>query len=183
MNKEQETIRTDQAPIRKKSVFFLFIFGVLLLASPAYAICPLCTVAVGAGVGFSRYLGIDDTVTGLWIGGLAVSLIMWTLDWLERKNINFQGKKLMTALAYYLFIIIPLYWTGLAGHPFNTLWGMDKLIFGIILGSAFFLLGAVSYFSLKKKNNGRAHFPFQKIVMSIAPLVVLSFVFYLITKN
>jgi hypothetical protein len=160
--------------------FFLFSF---FLAPSAQALCPLCTIAVGAGVGFSRYLGIDDTVTGLWVGGLAVSLIMWTIDWLDRKHINFQGKKLLVALAYYFFIVAPLYWTGIAGHPFNKFWGMDKLIFGMILGSAFFFLGAASYFSLKRKNNGRAHFPFQKIVMSIAPLVVLSFVFYLATKQ
>ncbi len=38
-------------------------------ANSAQAICPICTIAVGAGVGFSRYLGIDDTIAGLWIGG------------------------------------------------------------------------------------------------------------------
>lgn len=162
--------------------FLVGLFLFVLSAHSVQAICPLCTIAVGAGVGFSRYLGIDDTVTGLWVGGLAVSLIMWTLDWLRRKNINFQGKKLMVALAYYLVIIIPLYWSGIAGHPFNKFWGMDKLVFGIVLGSAFFLLGAASYFSLRKRNNNQAHFPFQKIVMSVAPLIVLSFVFYLVTK-
>lgn len=167
----------------RKGLLCVFFLIVSLFAFPAYAVCPLCTVAVGAGVGFSRYLGIDDTITGLWVGGLAVSLIMWTLDWLQRKNINFQGKKLMIVFAYYLLIVAPLYWTGIAGHPFNKLWGMDKLLLGIVLGSAFFFLGAASYFSLKRKNNDRAHFPFQKIVMSIAPLVVLSLVFYLATKN
>ena len=40
----------------------------LFFAIPAKAICPVCTVAVGAGIGLSRWLGIDDSITGLWIG-------------------------------------------------------------------------------------------------------------------
>ncbi|MCX6758247.1 MAG: hypothetical protein NTX14_00895, partial [Candidatus Nealsonbacteria bacterium] len=58
-----------------------FIFS-LLTARPALAVCPICTVAVGAGLGLSRWFGIDDSISGLWIGGLIVSFILWTIDWL-----------------------------------------------------------------------------------------------------
>jgi len=155
---------------------------VLLWVESAQAVCPVCTIAVGAGVGLSRWLGIDDTITGLWIGGLTVSMIMWTLNWLQKKKYIFRGKEILVSLAYYVFIVVPLYRMEIMGHPYNTLWGVDKLLLGIIIGSTFFFVGGVWYYYLKKKNDGHTYFPFQKVVMPVAPLVVLSVVFYLLTK-
>jgi hypothetical protein len=37
------------------------------------------------------------------------------------------------------------------------------------------------YQALKKRNNGHAYFPFQKVVMPIAWLVLMSTIFYFIT--
>lgn len=158
------------------------LFAIFLWAECAQAVCPVCTVAVGAGVGLSRYLGIDDTIAGLWIGGLVVSMIMWTLNWLQKKNYIFKGKEILVSFIYYGLIIVPLFHMEIMGHPFNTMWGMDKLLLGIIIGSIFFFLGGVWYFYLKKKNSGHAYFPFQKVVMPIAPLIVLSIFFYFLTK-
>lgn len=167
----------------KSKLFFLFLaFFSLIIAAPAQAVCPVCTIAVGAGVGLSRWLGIDDAITGLWIGGLTVSLIMWTIDWFKRKNIHLKGIELITAVGYYVLIIVPLFWTGIFGHPLNVLWGVDKLLLGIILGSIFFCAGALLYNYLKKKNNNKAHFPFEKVVMPVSPLIILSIIFYFITK-
>ena len=163
------------------TVFFTVAIS-FLWTSSAMAICPICTVAVGAGVGFSRWLGVDDTITGLWIGGLTVSMIMWTIDWLGKKNVLFKEGKILTVLAYYAIIIIPLYWTGIMGHPFNKIWGIDKLLVGIILGSITFFLFGIWYYHIKAKNGGHAYFPFQKVVMPVAPLIVLSFILYLLTK-
>jgi len=163
------------------AVFFTAIVS-FLLASSAKAICPICTVAVGAGVGFSRWLGIDDVITGLWIGGLTVSVIMWTIDWLGKKNILFKEGKILTVLMYYAIIVIPLYWTGIIGHPFNKMWGIDKLLLGIIFGSVSFFLGGIWYYQIKAKNGGHAYFPFQKVVMPVSPLIILSFIFYFLTK-
>ncbi len=165
----------------KITQFFVVAF-LLLTAGTVKAVCPICTVAVGAGVGLSRYLGIDDTITGLWIGGLAVSMIMWTISWLDKKNIRFFGRKPLTVFGYYGLIVAPLYWMDIMGHPFNTFWGMDKLLLGIMVGSITFFAGGVWYYYLKAKNNGHSYFPFQKVVMPVSPLVILSFVFYLLTK-
>lgn len=144
--------------------------------------CPVCTVAVAGGIGLSRYLGIDDTVTGVWLGGLVSSLTMWTIGFLDKKSIKFKGRKIMTFLGYYLVIIVPLFWTDIMGHSYNRLWGVDKLLLGMIFGSIGFFAGAVWYFSLKKNNNGKAHFPFQKVAMPVSPLAVLSIIFYFLTK-
>lgn len=155
------------------------IASVLVLSSSkALAVCPICTVAVGAGVGFSRWLGIDDVISGLWIGGLTVSMIAWTIDWLDRKNIHFRGRKISIALLYYLLLVPPLYWADIMGHPLNTLWGIDRLLLGILLGSGVFLLAVLGYDWLKKNNGNKSHFPFQKVAMPVASLLLVSLVFY-----
>ncbi|MFZ5982045.1 MAG: hypothetical protein ACOYS2_00505, partial [Patescibacteria group bacterium] len=117
----------------------LFVLG-LLFALPAKAICPVCTVAVGAGIGFSRWLGIDDTITGLWIGALFVSVSLWTINWMKEKTWRFRGYKLASFALYALLIIVPLFWMNVFFHPFNILWGIDKLILGIVFGIVGFSL-------------------------------------------
>lgn len=162
----------------------LLILGVVIFfpVTVAQAFCPVCTVAVGAGLGLSRWIGIDDTIAGLWIGGLTVSLIAWTIDWLNRKNIKFYGRKILIIALYYGLIVVPLFWTGVIGHPLNKMWGVDKLLLGIILGTVFFLAAGMSYQLLKKKNGGKAHFPLQKVVMPVGTIIVLSLIFYFLTK-
>jgi hypothetical protein len=174
--------------MKKIVVFFLTFISVnLIFVAKTLAVCPLCTIAVGAGVGLSRYLGIDDSIAGLWVGGLTVSLIAWTIDWFNRKQIAFKGRKIITVLGYYLLIVVPLYYTGIMGHPLNSLFcfcgvHFDKLMLGIIIGSFGFYLGASWYDLLKAKNSGRAYFPYQKVVMPISSLIILSFIFYFLTK-
>ena len=171
--------------MKKKATLFLSTFAIgLLFAKKALAVCPICTIAVSAGVGLSRYLGIDDAITGLWIGGLTVSMITWTESWLDKKNINFKGRLYANIAGYYALIIIPLYYSKIIGNPLNTLCacGLDRLLFGIIAGSIAFWCGASWYFYLKEKNGGHAYFPFQKVAMPIAPLIILSITYYFLTK-
>lgn len=159
----------------------LFLFSAVF-ATRIYAVCPVCVIAVGAGVGLSRWLKISDAITGLWIGGFIVAMIAWTIGWLDKKNIKFKGRKIITTLVYYAIIIIPLYYKGIIGSPANLFCGCDKLLFGIIVGSIVFLAGNIYYEYLKKKNNGHAYFPFQKVVMPVLPLVVLSLVFWVVVR-
>ncbi|EKE01409.1 MAG: hypothetical protein ACD_21C00141G0001 [uncultured bacterium] len=162
-----------------KSILFLFS---LLISTTGFAVCPLCTFAVGAGIGLAQYLGIDDTISGIWIGGLIVSLIAWTISWCNKKNVHFYGRKILITIIYYGMIIIPLYYCGIMGHALNRFWGMDKILLGIIVGSIVFFSGALSYGLLKKKNDNKAYFSFQKVVMPVLPLIILSIIFYYLTK-
>jgi hypothetical protein len=168
--------------INKKIISSAVIALSFLIGYPAKAVCPICTVAVASGVGLSRYLGIDDTIAGLWIGGLTVSAIMWTINWLDLKGIRFLGRKPLVVLGYYAMIVAPLYWMGILGHPFNTMWGMDKLLLGIIIGSISFFTSGIWYYQLKRRNNGHSYFPFQKVVMPVSPLVILSLIFYYLVR-
>ncbi len=153
------------------------------LIGTAQAVCPVCTVAVSTGVGLSRWLGVDDTITGLWLGGLIVSLIIWSINWMEERHIRFRGRNLLTTVAYYLLVAAPLHFAGVTGHPDNTLMGIDKLILGTVLGSVAFYAGASWYERLKARNLGHASFPFQKVVMPIAPLILMTLAFYAGSKG
>ncbi|MBD3244483.1 MAG: hypothetical protein GF335_00635 [Candidatus Moranbacteria bacterium] len=148
----------------------------------AIAVCPVCTVAVGAGVGLSRWIGIDDMISGVWIGGLTVTVIIWLLNWLKKKKIEFSFKNPTVISLTYLLLILPLYWADIMGAPFNQFCGVDKLLLGILTGSLIFWLAIKLHYKLKKKNNNKSYFPFQKVVIPVLSLVILSLIFYIITK-
>jgi hypothetical protein len=166
----------------KKIASLIFVIVSFLAAKTTLAVCPVCTVAVAAGVGLSRWLGVDDLITGTWVGGLLVSVSWWTVDWLNSKNIKFKGRKILIALAYYLITIVPLYYMGIMGHPYNQFWGLDKLLLGIIVGSIAFFFGSMLSLWLKKKNEDKVYIKFQRVIIPVVILVVISLAWYLILK-
>lgn len=149
-----------------------------MIAKSALSVCPVCTVAVGAGLGLAEYLGIDDSISGLWIGALIISMSIWTIIWLNKKEIHFKGRKILIFLAYYAIVILPLYWKGKIGHPLNRLCGIDKLLLGIILGTFLFSAGVLFHNYIRKKNGDISYFKGQKIVAGILPLMIASIIFY-----
>lgn len=166
--------------MRKISLILLIISGIFLFANSVKAVCPVCTIAVGAGVGLCRWLGIDDVLSGIWVGGLIVSMIGWALNWFEKKQIRFKFRWLTVSGFFCLAIILPLYFTGIMGHPFNKFWGIDKLWLGIVFGSIAFLLSLWLNSFLKNKNHGKAFFPFQKVVIPILFLIITTIIFHYI---
>ena len=162
-----------------KKFFLIFLITILFFPLFSKAVCPICTIAVGAGVGLCRYLGIDDLISGTWIGGLIVSLIIWTVDWLEKRKIRFLFRKISVFVFFYFVTIFPLYWLGIMGHSGNKFLGIDKLFFGIISGSTVFLISFWFNNFLLKKNQGKSFFPFQKVVIPVLFLFILSLIFYL----
>ena len=159
-------------------LFFIALFSPFL----ALAVCPVCSVAVAGGLGISRWLGIDDVISGIWVGGLIVSLIAWFISWLNEKNIKFKFRQPLVAVLFYLIVILPLYWTGLISYSCSQLWGFNKLLIGIFFGSLTFSLGVWIHNLLKKKNNNKVYFSFQKVVIPVSFLIIASIIFYFITK-
>ncbi len=156
----------------------------LLAAAPgAAAQCPLCALAAGAGIGIAKKFGIDDLVTGLWVGGLTVAFIIWTINWLKKRKIHFKGRDLLTTVLWYAMMIWPLQWMGFIGHPLNTIFGYDRLLVGIIFGSIAYYVAHDRYQALKKRNGGHAWFPLQKVLWPVGSLFLLSIVFYFIAKR
>lgn len=179
-------------------LFYIIIPFFGLAALPAKAVCPVCVVAVGAGLGLSEYLGIDDTLAGVWIGGLLVALVLWTINWLNKKNwltstrraVLFPSRKridnqtlrdIAVFILYYGLTLWPLWTSNIIGLPDNRLWGVDKLLLGVTAGSLGFI-GATFWYERIKKRRGRAHFPFQKVAMPVGALIILDIIFYFLTK-
>ena len=167
-----------------KKLINISALGFLGLVFPlsSFAICPVCAIAVGAGVGFSRWMGVDDTITGVWIGAFIASLIGWTINWLNKINIRFYGRKILVTLLYYVFLIVPLYYWQMIGDPANKICCLDKLVFGIIVGTLAFIVSVIGFNYLKKHNNGQTYFRGQKIILPVAVLLICSLVLYFITK-
>lgn len=158
----------------------IVLSGILLPMANVYAVCPVCAVAVGFGVGLSRWLGIDDLITGLWVGGLIVSLIAWTIVWLNKINIRFYGRKILVSLFYYAITILPLYKLNIMGLSDNKILNIDKLLLGTLLGSVLFTSATVYSNYLKKLNFGKSYFMGQKILLPIGTLLICSIIFYIV---
>lgn len=160
--------------------------GLLILAKAkaVAAVCPICTVAVAAGVGASRWIGVDDSISGLWVGGLTASMSAWTINWFEGKNWRFPWRGPIVTIGFYALVILPLYFMHLLSRPLSALsrLGVDKLTLGIITGSLLFWAASVWYEELKVRNNGKAHFPYEKIAFPVGSLIIVSLIFYFLTK-
>ena len=164
----------------KKILFFGLILSGFFWAGVIKAVCPICVVAIGAGLGFSRWLGVDDIVSSIWIGALLVSMILWTIEEMKKKNWRFPFDTAIISLAYYFLTFIPLYYAGIVGHPLNKIFGIDKIFFGTAIGTIFFILSHYLHKYLKQKNNGKSFFPYQKVVIPVVALLLTSIIFYLL---
>jgi hypothetical protein len=160
----------------KKLMFALFLF--LTLAPFANAFCPVCTIAVAAGVGVFREWGIDDVLTGLWYGALIVSSIAWFISWLDKKNIHFLFRKILVIVSFCAIFVWPLYWLGIMGVPVNVVFGIDRLLFGIIIGGIVFLLAHPADAYLRKINEGKVAFPYQKVVVPLVFMICATFILH-----
>jgi hypothetical protein len=134
--------------------------------------CPVCAVAVGVGLGLSRWLKIDDAVSGLWVGALIVSLSFVLAKW-TKKNLTF-----VYFIFFLLTTIIPLYYYKIIGNPLNTLWGVDKLLLGTATGIILFVLSLLLHGFLKSHNHNKSYFPFQKVIIPVVTLTLASLILY-----
>lgn len=161
------------------AVLIISLLANLSVSAKALAVCPVCTVAVGAGLGLSRFLGIDDTVSGLWVGGLILSSSFWLTDWLVKKGLkpNRSLLSLTVVVLFYALTLVPLWQTKIIGHPDNTLFGYDKLLIGTTIGSVIFLLALLADKTVRKMH-GRQFFVYQKVVFPVASLLLASLIIY-----
>jgi len=187
--------------VLKFSIFAVLLLTTLLFPNTASAVCPICTVAVGAGLGLSRWLGIDDAVSSIWIGGLILSSSFWLTDWLKKKKIKALEKpffakevdayldektlKQYSSIAVnaaviilmYVAVLIPLKMSKIIGHPYNTIIGVDKILFGTALGSIMFLIG-MGIDKKIRQIKGKQLFQYQKVFFPVVSLVITSFLLY-----
>ena len=162
------------------SKIILPIFLILFAAIPrAHAACPVCTVAVGGMMVLLEEYGVDNTISGVWIGGFILSTTLWAANWLNKKNWNFPFMEMILLLFFYLSLVAPLYWKGIIGADSKTIWGADKALLGMLIGGVIFHLSHLFYLKIKAKNGGKPWFPFQRVAMPVVSLALLSLIFYL----
>lgn len=134
--------------------------------------CPVCTVTVVAGLGISRWLGIDDLLTSIWIGAFILSFSYVFHNWMVKKWPALQS-------AYSLPITIILMYA-LALLPLIKSPTIDRILYGTTLGSVVFLLGVYAD-KLQRKRYEKIFFPYQKVVFPVVALILASVVMYFVT--
>jgi hypothetical protein len=159
-------------------LFITVTFLAFLTATPAHAVCPLCTIVIGAGLGFSRYLGIDDLITGIWLGGFITSMGLWSANTLLKWKV--PHPKVVGVVFFYVFTMIFLWIAKLIGLPDNTVFGVDRLVFGSIIGLLVFLSTAQIDVALRKSNEGKVYIYYQKVLLPMLFLSLVSYVAYVI---
>lgn len=156
--------------------------GVLLfLPSKVMAFCPLCMVATGAITGMLRYLGVDDAIVGLWLGAFALSSVFLLNNFLIKRGRKIKFQLLLIFISFYSLLLSALYWTAVL-NPYNKILGINKIIFGIIIGSALILTAPNIDRFLRKQNQGKIFISHQKMIVAIGLLIIFSFIFYLIIQ-
>lgn len=142
------------------------------LANPA---CPVCTIAIGASLEIARQLGVPDSVVGLWAGALLTLLGYWAIKFFDKKGWDFWGRNaLLIGISVAMIGFIYL-----GQVPYSPVWicgvlHIDPVLFGAILGMILFILTEKLYDWMKAKNGGHAHFPFEKVVLPVVVLALVS---------
>lgn len=149
------------------------------------AVCPVCTVAVGAGLEGARLLGVDDVLTGIWAGGLTLSLIMWTASFMHRHGIRNVFWYIVNFVAYYIALSMVYFMprnNPLVHFNRDCIWGIDRFMLGTIIGTVVFYTMARAYVHYKNTHGGHALFPFQKVVMPFGGLLITTLIFWIIIE-
>ncbi|KXB07010.1 hypothetical protein AKJ51_02220 [candidate division MSBL1 archaeon SCGC-AAA382A20] len=159
-------------------LFFLFI------SDYALAHCPVCTLAVGTGVAAARFYGVDSTIIGVWLGAFIISTGLWLTNLLRSRNLLPNSytdlQNFLISFLVFLSFAIPFYVSGLIGNPKYTVWGMDKLLLGMVVGSSLSYLGPEISAWIKRRNGDNVVLPFQGAVIVLILLSLSSGTFLVI---
>lgn len=157
------------------SALLLLFFAAPALANPA---CAVCTVAVAASLELARYLGVDDSVVGVWAGAFLALLGYWTIVWFNKKNWHFWGRDVIL-ITVSVAMIGFMYISKMQYSPEVLLiFYLDPFLFSVILGALTLIFASRFYQWMKAKNGGHAHFPFEKVAVPVVALLLLSVYFY-----
>ena len=160
-------------------MLYITTFLVILFLSKnvfANPMCVVCTFAIASGFSVAKLIGLNDLVIGVWSGSLFLVFTYWTDDLL--KKFRFRFRFLLILLSYYM-LLIPLYLGETPNVLFHkhTILGLDAFLFSNIIGSLVLLLSLKLYKKIKENNNGKSHFPYEKVFLPVAAIFVTSILF------
>jgi len=162
----------------------LTIFGILgicflvIAPIPVGAQCPVCVVTVGGGMLIAQKLGVDDLLASIWISALNVAISFWLASVIKQKFL--KNGYLLTAITL-LLTLIYFKVTDQIGAPNNQLFGIDKIIFGQVVGTITMITGN-NFYQFVKAKLGHAPFPYAKVVFPLFIVLFVTILFKLIFK-
>ena len=169
--------------LRLFSLGLIFLISLTVYVAPAFAHCPLCAAATGAMVSTARVMGVDDSITGLFIGAFIISMALWADKLIVKKF----GRKIplqsyVISVASLVIMLVSFYISGILGGMPEALnlFGMERLFFGILLGSIASLAAFEFHGLLRKENGGKNHIPYQGVMLPVIVLVIISVGFYVV---
>ena len=172
--------------IRLLSFFTAITASALASMKPALGHCPLCAAATAGGVAATRLMGVDDTVTGTFVGGFVASTGLWFNNWFKKRNggrelLQFQW--LIVVLLSLAFTAATFYFAKLVGssEPGFLMFGVDKLLIGTSAGTMVTLSAFALHQRLKLMNKGSSIMPFQGIVLTLLSLSAAGALFFFVT--
>lgn len=164
--------------MKKIFVFLLASIAFLIVPSAVSAHCPLCVAGAGVGLTLSRWIGVDDSITGLWMGAFLGAMSFWLYSSLIKKIK--KPHLIWLKPAIYILIFASSIWSF---YKFNLvlrmgrMFGLDKLTFGIIVGGvSFYLVDLINNLIIRKK--GKTLFSYQRIVTGLGSIFLLSLIDY-----
>ena len=156
------------------------MFLLNLLAKPVYAQCPVCVVTVGGGLFLAKQLGIDDMIVSIWLSALNTAIAFWIATKFKRKWLD--NAYLWTA-AFFLFTLAYVVFSKQVGVYKNTFLGIDKIVFGLVLGLAVSVKAILLDKFLRGRNKGKVFFPYQKVVIPFVILIIITIVGWLLIRK
>lgn len=178
--------KTKMQNKQRKVGLFLMPLSILIAIIPSVmAHCPLCTAATIVGVGVTRSLGLDDSIVGIFVGAMIISSALWLNNLMKKRNMGGNAFLRVSSITIATFVltILSFYYAGIFG-PANTyrIFGMEKIIFGSISGG---LVSFAAFFvsnKIKNKNNGKALFNYQTMILTFSALILNALIFFVVFK-
>lgn len=158
-------------------VFFLVIVLRLITAPLVQAHCPLCVAGAGIGLTLTRWVGVDDSISGIWLAAFLGAMAFWSEALIKDRELKLKLRPLI-----YIGIFAATIWSF---YKFNLIlrmvqiFGFDKLTFGMIVGGAVFYLVDLADDLIIKKS-GKVFFPYQRIIVSLGSIVLVSLAMYVL---
>jgi hypothetical protein len=149
----------------------------LVLASPVYAHCPLCVAGAGVGLSLSRVLGIDDSITGVWMAAFLGASSFWISNSIKKTYIPYQAATIYVVI--FITTIYSFYRFGLINEHNGLIYNLPKLTFGLLLGGVVFYLIDIGNKYIKQ-TKGKVLFPYQSIVFMLGGMIILSIGVYIL---
>jgi hypothetical protein len=168
--------------MQKFKIFLLLIFSLFsihysLFTRAALAHCPLCVAGAAAGVTLTRWVGVDDAITGVWLAALLGAMAFWSESLIKKRELRpilrpfiYLAIFGLTIWSFYKFQLV---------IRMSQIFGLDKLTFGMITGGIlFYLVDLLDDLLIRK--TGKVFFPYQRIVVSLGSILVWSLVIYIL---